>query len=75
MSEGMMRDAQRLAGLVFDRARLAILAHQGLDDSEYKAWDKQLPELCDLVLKAGSTMIATPKVRAPKKSKRAVRKA
>lgn len=54
MSVGMLRDAQRLAGLVFDRGRLVLLAYDGLSDVEYKAWEDKLPELCELVLKSDS---------------------
>lgn len=68
MSEGMLRDAQRLAGLVFDRARLSILAQDGLNDPEYKKWEKKLPALCDLVLRPGS------ETKKPKATKRPAKK-
>ncbi|WP_027530114.1 hypothetical protein [Bradyrhizobium sp. WSM3983] len=73
MSEGMLRDAQRLAGLVFDRARLAILAHDGLTDPEYEKWEKKLPALCDLVLRPGAET-KKPKVKKKRVKKSGIRK-
>lgn len=68
MSNGHLRDAQRLAGLVFDRNRLTLLAREGLNDSEYSGWEKQLPALCSLVMpQLDGPQIAKPRSRATKK--------
>jgi hypothetical protein len=51
LSDGHLREAQREAGLVLDRARLSLFAEKLADDPEIAPWRAQMREVRSLVLK------------------------
>ena len=51
LSDGHLREAQREAGLVLDRARLSLLAEKLVDDPEIQPWCPRMREVRGLVLK------------------------
>lgn len=50
LSRGNMREAQRLAGLVFDRTRLTLIADRLVQELDNASWTRRLSELSALVL-------------------------
>lgn len=50
VSEGWLHEALQQAGLVFDRARFAILAEQACEHAEYRSWAGRVAELTRLVV-------------------------
>ncbi|MEE4208497.1 MAG: hypothetical protein V2I43_04430 [Parvularcula sp.] len=50
LGDGWLIEALPQAGLIFDRARLTILAEQFAEDTDYASWQQQISDLTGLVL-------------------------
>ena len=57
LSHGNIDDAQREAGMVFDRARLTLVSSGLGMESEFAAWVPELKKLAELVLRHSSTPV------------------